>query len=34
MKKRSVQGLGERVDLIVILANRKRHDLFPELIEP
>ena len=26
--------LGRGVDLIVILANRKRHDLLSELIEP
>ena len=32
--KRSVQGLGERVDLIVISASRKLHELLPEVVEP
>ena len=34
VKKRSIQGLGECVDLIVILPDGKRHDLLSELIEP
>ena len=34
VKIRTIQGLGECVDLIVILADGKRHDLLSELIEP
>jgi hypothetical protein len=34
VKKRAIQGLRECVDLIVILADGKRHDFLSELIEP